>query len=105
MVDVPLLSLRDRVRLPGTLPVEVDVEGWGTTSGLLASSRVTLLRLSIAEPGELAPGPPFRVRSASADLLGVLYFNGPDGWLDAIAAFSSASITQASTLSIEVEPI
>lgn len=106
VVDLPTLDVLQRAFVPpADLPSEQRVDGWGMTSGLLPTSQVTLLRLSVPEPPEAILGPAFRISSKAADMLGILYFNGPPGWMDAVAVFSTdhdAAIPKA--LSIEVVP-
>ena len=68
IVDLPGLDVHERsLVLPEELPGEERVDGWGATSGLLRTSRATLLRLSVPEPAEPTLGPAFRVNSAAAD--------------------------------------
>lgn len=106
VVDLPTLDVLQRAFVPPTdLPREDRVDGWGMTSGLLPTSRVTVLRLSVPEPVEPVLGPAFRISSAAADLLGVLYLNGPPGWLDAVAVLSTDhDAASPEALSIEVVP-
>lgn len=91
-ITLPPLGIDDEVTIPADLPTETSIQnGLLATSGLLRLSWTSVLRVSISNADETSANHRLRLSSSAAATKAVLYFNGPDGWLDGIIVFEGSA--------------